>query len=270
MNKNILLGLGVFAVLTSTAMADVTGYAGKKGGAYDSKVTRLLATFGKDYGKLNKVNTDGSFTILENVNDNPNGFGLAQADVLASCISQNKCDNVEILGNVNKECVFFIANTNSGIDDEDDLVNKRVLVGNKGSGAEGTLNFMRQLDSDYKTIAMEYGNFDVSLQKLAGNTKDYDVLMFVATPSIDNKYFKIISENKNLKIFGADDYSMNDKLPSGESIYTFETVDVAKGLFNDVEVTTACTNAVLVANKEAPFIESLANTMLTNKAILQQ
>ena len=139
MNKSILLGLGVFAVLTSTAstaMADVTGYAGKKGGAYDSKVTRLLATFGKDYGKLNKVNTDGSFTILENVNDNPNGFGLAQADVLASCISQNKCDNVEILGNVNKECVFFIANTNSGIDDEDDLVNKRVLVGNKGSGAE--------------------------------------------------------------------------------------------------------------------------------------
>lgn len=270
MSKTILLGLGIFAVLTSTAvMADVTGYAGKKGGAYDSKVNALLATFGKDYGKLNKVNTDGSFTILENVNSDPNGFGLAQSDVLSSCISQNKCDNVENLGNVNKECVFFISNSDSGIDDEDELVNKKVLVGNKGSGAEGTLNFMRQLDDDYKTIAMEYGNFDVALQKLAGNTKTYDVLMFVATPTIENKYFKIVSENKNLKIFGADDYSMNNRLPNGESIYTFETVDIAKGLFNDTEVTTACTNAVLVANKEATFIESLSNTMLTNKAILQ-
>ena len=269
MKANILLGLGIFTILTTSAMADVTGYAGKKGGAYDSRVTRLLATFDKGYGTLNKVNTDGSFSILEKVNNDPNGFGLAQADVLATCINENKCDNIEYLGEVNKECVFFISNSNSGINDEDDLVNKKVLVGNKGSGAEGTLNFMRLLDDDYKTIAMVYGNFDVALQKLSGNTKEHDVLMFVASPTIENKYFKIVSENKNLTIFGADDYSMNNKLPNGESIYTFDKVDVVKGFFNDKEVTTACTNAVLVANKQASIIESLANTMLSNKAILQ-
>ena len=28
---------------------------------------------------VKKVKTDGSFTILENVNNDPNGFGLAQA-----------------------------------------------------------------------------------------------------------------------------------------------------------------------------------------------
>ncbi len=34
---------------------------------------------GEDVKLVKKVKTDGSFTILENVNNDPNGFGSAQA-----------------------------------------------------------------------------------------------------------------------------------------------------------------------------------------------
>lgn len=267
-----LLGLSlVIASLTvAVAQADspitINGYSGKSTGSYHKMVNTTLAQLPKKYNVTN-TNTAGSKEILEKVATDKYGFGYVQSDALMAYNDKIENGEITILSNVLSECIFVIVNKNSGIDSEDDLSGKKISVGANGSGAEVSLNYMKQLDpKSYESIETSYVEGSIALNQIKSKLNGIDAFMFVAAPTINNKFFKLVNEkDSDLKIIGIDDYSMNNKLPNGQSIYEYNTVITKDGTIFDTKVTTACTQATLISNSENPALNNISDIALTNK-----
>lgn len=270
MKKAALLISSLFVTSNLYAYDNVlNGYSGKESGAYHRMVTTMLVQLPRSLKREN-VNTAGSGEILDRINSDISGFGFAQSDAVSQYIKANPNHNLEVLAKVLPECIYVVVNKNSNIESEDDLTGKIISVGGVGSGAEISLSNMKLLDPDsYSSIEKVNIEPIISLSKLSSQTSNIDAFMFVAYPSVENPYIKIVNDKKdNLKLIGIDDYSMNDKLPNGESVYEFKNVNIKNGFFSNT-IKTACTSALLVSNTNNPYNEKLANITLTNSASIE-
>ncbi len=270
--KRLLAAMTATALLSS-APAFANGIAtGKKGLTYHDVFGNNISSILREHGiKLPVLQTRGSIDNLNRVAAGEAEIGFTQADALMYWRSKNTGlqNNIEILGTLGKECAFVAVPEKGPISEEDDLGNKgiRIAVGPVTSGSAASWKYMTQLESDYSTASVFNKG---GIRALAGlTTGRYDAFMWVtAEGNMENKYLKtVMKKGSGLKLISLDDYDLNDKLPSGEPVYEFRDVKVAKGFFSDEKIEAPCTDVLVVGNPEADedTLEAVAEALLTNK-----
>ena len=262
MKKTILTILGL--AFASSLYADVVITTGSKKGSYYK------------YGQNLKGITGG--TVLSSKGSNQNfdrlmsgkaTVALGQLDAYKLYTSKHPeaANKIELVGLLKKECLYAVASTKSGITKDSQIQSKgvKVATGGKGSGSEATWKYMKQLESGFSEATGVPKGGSRALAATAAGT--YDVYLSMQTPSVDNKLVKTVLSNPGLTFVDVTDWDLNDKLPSGEAVYTHDKIDVAKGLLNDTEIHTICTQAaVFVAtDSDESDIESVVDAILEHK-----
>jgi len=138
-------GAGEFVTIGT---GGITGVYYPTGGA----ICRLVNKGKKKHGvRCSVESTDGSVYNINNIRSGELQMGIAQSDWQyhayhgtgeASLIEAGPFKDLRAVFSVHGEPVTIIARADAGIKHVDDLVNKRVNIGNQGSGTEATWNLM--------------------------------------------------------------------------------------------------------------------------------
>jgi len=264
----VILFTALAAQATQTSF--VTG--GKKGGSYErwgKNLTNLMRAQGIKGAQYQP--SKGAQQNVQRVKAGEATVGFTQGDVLMAEGAQG----VEIMGALGKECVFVVVNESGIVQDEDDLQSEhdgkapRIAVGGKGTGSQVSWSYMSKLEDGYKTAAQDYIGGTRALGKLAAG--QLDAVMFVTAPgNLNHRLIAAVNGNDKLKFIDIDDSDLNDDLPSGEPVYTFEEVDTKEGWGGGID--TICTQVVAIANVEADedVLDELSNLFLSNAAAITQ
>lgn len=280
-NKGVMCIAGVLAVMAvvglvmltaSSSYADVITTGGKSGN-YIKVGHRLNEQLG---GTHKVITSKGSVENLNRLMSGEAQIGLVQMDAYAWYINKHpEAENaLEIMGELYKECAYLAVQCKGKVRDEDGLQNiegAKIDVGKKGSGTAVTWDYMLQLEERYKNASVVFSGGQRALGKLSA--KQIDAVMWVTKPRLDGKMATTVLNNKSLCIAGLNDMDLNDKLPAtGKPVYTFQKIDVKRGLFNDKEITTACVDAVIIARADAEesTLEDIANILLNYKSSIVQ
>jgi TRAP-type uncharacterized transport system substrate-binding protein len=198
---------------------------------------------------------------------------LVQMDAYAWYIRQHPeaVNELEILGDLYKECAYLVVRCDGKVRNEDNLQTKKnvtIAVGKKGSGTAVTWDYMIQLEPKYKNASVVFVGGSRALGKLAA--KNIDAVMWVERPRLDGTVATVL-KNKELCLRGFNDMDLNDRLPStGKPVYEFQDIDIARGFFNDKEIKTACVDAVIIARADTneDVLDAIADALLNYKKSL--
>jgi TRAP transporter TAXI family solute receptor len=260
----------VLLVVTNTALA-VTITTGSKKGNYFKVGYNLSHAIG---GKNTVIPSKGSIENLDRLIKGTAQVGIVQMDAYAYYIEKHPeaINDIEIIGNLYKECAYLAVRCKGKVKNEDNLQtvkNIKIAVGKKGSGTAVSWNYMLQLEPKYKNAQVMFTGGVRSLGKLA--SKQLDAVMWVTAPKINGKMASTVMKNKELCLVGFNDMDLNDKLEStGKPVYNFNTIDISKGLFNDKEIKTICVDAVIVARSDVDedILETISDIVLNYKSTL--
>ena len=259
----------VFAlVLVTSGTHAVTISGGTKGGSYD-RWARNLAMLTKGLGyKPTAERSKGAQENVERVASGEADVAFTQGDVLMATGGQG----VEILAEIGKECVFLVGNTDGRVRDEDDLQSDdahTIAVGKRGTGSQVTWSYMGQLEPGYTNSAAQYVGGARALGKVSAG--QLDAAMFVTAPgNLDHRLIVAVNSDERLEFIDVDDKDLNDKLPNGTPVYTFEEIDTKAGWGGGVD--TICTPVLAIANPDADedLLDDLAQVFMSNKAAVLQ
>jgi hypothetical protein len=103
--------------------------------------------------------------------------------------------------------------------------------------------------------------------KTGGKENKLKAAMFVQRPTAKSPEMQVVLEDpKDFRFVSVTDWDLNDKLPDGTAVYTFEKVTVAEKKWGfDTKVDTICTRGLLIGAKDklSPDLrERLAKVML--------
>ncbi len=261
----VLIALIVSCAFTASAATISTG---SKSGSYFTvghKIAGLLT------GQDSVVTSKGSWQNLQRLASGEADIAPVQMDTYAAFIAKypEHEDKFEIMGSLYKECAYLAVQCKGKVRNEDDLQKVdgvSIAIGKKGSGTSVTWDYMLQLEDKYKNAEVKFKGGTRAIGQLAA--KQIDAVMWVTKPKLDGKMAATVMGNKELCLVGFNDKDLNDKLPAtGKPVYTFEKIDIAKGFFNDKELTTACVEAVIIANTDVDeeVLEELADMLLNYK-----
>ena len=256
----LLLAAGLCAGLAQAADPPIVVSTGKSGGGYNTIGERLKTVLAEQDQAVQVLTSAGS---LENLNrlDDPNGpvsVGLTQADALKYYLKDHPefADKFISLGEIGKECVFIVTGKNSDIRDDGDLQKadkKLIAVQSPNSGVAVTWEYMTLLEPQFKNTAPAYvDGAEALLQiKSGGKASPIQAAMVVQRPMAKSTEMQVVLENpKDFRLVPVKDWDLNDKLPDGSAVYTFENVTVAEKKWGfDTKVDTICTRGLMLANK---------------------
>lgn len=239
----------------------ITVSTGKSGGGYAAVGDRLKTVLAEQDMKVDLLNSAGSIDNLNRLNDpqSPVNVGLTQADALKYFLKNNPgfADKFLVLGEIGKECVFIIAGAGSGIKEDSDLQKKRgylIAVPDPNSGVAVTWEYMTVLEPSFKNTAVAFvDTLEALLQiKSSGEATQLKAAMLVQKPKARSPGMQVVLENpKDFRFVSVKDWDLNDKLPDGSAVYTFEKVTVAEKKWGfDNTVDTVCTRGLLLAAKD--------------------
>jgi TRAP-type uncharacterized transport system substrate-binding protein len=258
------------AILLSSMANAYTFTTGSKTGTYfkvGNNFTRLV-----EGGTV--IHSKGSIENLNRISSGEADIGITQMDAFMYWRDKNpdKSENLEVLGKLYKECVYVAVNTEGKIKSEDDLENSGVTiaVGKQGSGSAVTWDYMRKLEEGYKKPAVSFKGGVRALGQLASEPDgSINAVLWVTKPNLSGKLLKTVLNNPNLMFIDMDDYDINDEY-NGSPVYSFETIEIEKGVFNDTEITTPCVSAIVVANSNADedFLDKSADIVLNYRSSL--
>ncbi|UNY40351.1 putative TRAP transporter solute receptor [Pseudaeromonas phage vB_PpeM_ KLEP7] len=271
MKKSVIATMFGMMFVSSVAAQDVVITSGKAGGTYNGVFGVNLAGAMSEFGYRPQLQpSKGSIDNLNRVASNQSQIGFVQADALMYWTQShaNDAQNIEIIGELGQECIFAAVAKNSKIDNEDDIgKDTKIAVGNPNSGSYASWQYLRSLNKSYaeaKTFA-EDGN--TTLAKVV--TGQIDMFVWVAAKDKPNKNLGIVmAKDSQFKMIPLDDWNLNDKLPNGNSVYSFEESVVKEGTFSDDKVKSPCTTVLVVVNKSeenAQIADDVAGILLTNK-----
>lgn len=264
MKKLVLTALAC-ATLSATAFAGSVISTGKSTGSY-YKMGHKLSTF-VEGSKV--IKSKGSTQNLKRLMSGEAQYGIVQKDDYQAFIKKNPAaaEQVELAGDLKMECLYAVASTKSGITSDSQMQSKGVNIayGKNGSGSQATWKYMSELEPKFKNAPPHPKGGSRALAGVASGK--YDVALFMQTPSTGNKLVKTVLGNKSLHFVNVTDWDLNDKLPSGDPVYTHEKIDVASGFLNDTEIKTICTTASVAFNVNADEdeIDSVIDAILNNK-----
>ncbi len=251
------LALGLSGAALAEGLAISTG---KEGGGYYGIGSRLKTVMAEQNVAVEVIPSVGSMENLLRLNDpqGPVNIGLTQADALKSFLIENPDfeSRMLLLGEMGQECVFIVTGKDTGIDDDGDLQDKGNLISlqDPNSGVAVTWQYMTTLEPKFKNTQPAFVDTMETLLQLKNGGKNAQVkaAMLVQRPDARSPAMQVVLENpKEFHFVPVTDWDLNDKLPDGSAVYTFEDVTIEKKSWGfDTTVDTICTRALMVANKD--------------------
>lgn len=263
--------IGVLALFSSMAMAgeDVVITTGQQGLTYNSVYGVNLASALNEFGNRSQVvPSKGSLDNLDKVAAGQAQLGFTQADAFQFWRSKhpNEAQNVDIVGQLAKECVWVAVKKDGKITKASDLSNgAKIAVGDPDSGSYASWQYLQQLVKEYAK-AETYAKGGIrSLAKVA--TGEYDAFLWVSAAGKPNKFLDAVNQDSSgLELIDMSTWSVNDKLPNGQTVYTKETAQVNNNFFGG-KVDVPCTTTLVVANNNGSdeLLEAVSTILLKNQ-----
>ncbi len=269
----VLLLAGVVAQAADPALVISTG---KSGGGYYGIGERLKAVMTEQGVATDVQASVGSTENLQRLDDpaSPVNLGLTQADALKYFLGEHPkfADKLFTLGEIGKECVFIVTGKDSDIGSDSDLQKKQgnqIAIRDPNSGTAITYLYMMQLESGFKNTPAAFVDTMQALLELktGGKQSKIKAVMFVQKPEVKSPEMQVVLDDpKDFRFVPVKDWDLNDKLPDGSAVYTFDKVTLQEKKWSfDTSVETICTRGLLIGNKEklSPELrERLAKVML--------
>jgi TRAP-type uncharacterized transport system substrate-binding protein len=251
-----------FGSVISVQAADpsITISTGKSGGGYNTIGERLKGVLSEQELPAQVLTSAGSLENLNRLADpqSPVNVGLTQADALKYYLKDHPgfADQFISLGEIGKECVFIVTGKDSEIRSDSDLQQNKgrlIAVQSPNSGVAVTWEYMTMLEPAFKNTAPAFvDGAEALLQiKSGGKSSKIQAAMVVQKPTAKSTEMQVVLENpKDFRLVPVKDWDLNDKLPDGSAVYTFENVIVAEKKWGfDTAVDTICTRGLMLANK---------------------
>jgi len=255
-----LIAAGLGAGSTWAADPPIVITTGKSGGGYHTVGERLKSVLAEQEQPAQVQTSAGSLENLGRLADpqNPASVGLTQADALKYYLKDHPdfADQFISLGEIGKECVFIVTGKDSEIRSDSDLQQAKgrlIAVQSPNSGVAVTWEYMTALEPAFKNTAPAFvDGAEALLQiKSGGAASKIQAAMVVQRPMAKSTEMQVVLENpKDFRLVPVKDWDLNDKLPDGSAVYTFENVTVAEKKWGfDTAVDTICTRGLLLASK---------------------
>ena len=254
----LIAAIGVGVVQAAEPVIVIS--TGKSGGGYYTVGDRLKSVLAEQDQTAEVRTSAGSLETLTQLDDpqSPVSVGLTQADALKRYLKDHPAfaDKFIALGEIGKECVFIVTGKDSDIHTDSDLQKsqgKLIAVQSANSGVAVTWEYMTILEPGFKNTAPAFvDGAEALLQiKSGGKTSQIQAAMVVQKPMAKSTEMRVVLENpKDFRLVPVKDWDLNDKLPDGSAVYTFENVTVAEKKWGfDTSVDTICTRGLMLANK---------------------
>ena len=248
------------AGLAQAADPPIVISTGKSGGGYNTIGERLKSVLAEQDQPAQVLISAGSLENLNRLDDpkSPVNVGLTQADALKHYLKDHPgfADQFINLGEIGKECVFIVTGKDSDIRDDSDLQQGKgrlIAVQSPHSGVAVTWEYMTVLEPKFKNTAPAFvDGAEALLQiKSSGKASKIQAVMVVQRPMAKSTEMQVVMENpKDFRLAPIKDWDLNDQLPDGSAVYTFENVTVAEKKWGfDTTVDTICTRGLMLANK---------------------
>ena len=249
------------AGLAQAADPPIVISTGKSGGGYHTIGERLKSVLAEQDQPAQVLTSAGSIENLTRLDDpqSPVSVGLTQADALKYYLKDHPgfADRFISLGEIGKECVFIVTGKDSDIRSDSDLQekgkNRLIAVQSPNSGVAVTWEYMTVLEPAFKNTAPAFvDGAEALLQiKSGGKASKIQAAMVVQKPMAKSTEMQVVLDNpKDFRLVPVKDWDLNDKLPDGSAVYTFENVTVAEKKWGfDTTVDTICTRGLMLANK---------------------
>ena len=248
------------AGLAQAADPPIVISTGKSGGGYNTVGERLKTVLAEQQQPTQVLTSAGSLENLTRLDDpqSPVNVGLTQADALKYYLKDHPgfADQFISLGEIGKECVFIVTGKDSDIRADGDLQEpkgKLIAVQSPNSGVAVTWEYMTMLEPKFKNTAPAFvDGAEALLQiKSGGKASQIQAAMVVQRPMAKSTEMQVVLENpKDFRLVPVKDWDLNDKLPDGSAVYTFENVTVTEKKWGfDTTVDTICTRGLMLANK---------------------
>jgi TRAP-type uncharacterized transport system substrate-binding protein len=255
-----VLAAGLGAGLAQAADPPIIISTGKSGGGYNTIGERLKGVLAEQDQPAQVQTSAGSLENLNRLDDpqSPVNVGLTQADALKYYLKDHPgfADKFISLGEIGKECVFIVVGKDSDIRDDGDLQKpkgKLIAVQSPNSGVAVTWEYMTVLEPEFKNTAPAFvDGAEALLQiKSGGKASKIQAAMVVQRPMAKSTEMQVVLENpKDFQLVSVKDWDLNDNLPDGSAVYSFENVTVAEKKWGfDTTVDTICTRGLMLANK---------------------
>lgn len=256
----LVLAAGLGAGLVQAADPPIVITTGKSGGGYNTIGERLKNVLAEQDQPAQVQTSAGSLENLSRLDDpqSPVNIGLSQADALKYYLKDHPsfADKLINLGEIGKECVFIVTSKDSNIHDDSDLQKasgKLIAVQSPNSGVAVTWEYMTVLEPAFKNTAPAFVDGAEALlqMKSSGKASKIQAAMVVQRPMAKSTEMQVVLENpQDFRLVPVKDWDLNDELPDGSAVYTFENVTVAEKKWGfDTTVDTICTRGLLLANK---------------------
>lgn len=256
----LVLAAGLGAGLVQAADPPIVITTGKSGGGYNTIGERLKNVLAEQDQPAQVQTSAGSLENLNRLDDpqSPVNIGLSQADALKYYLKDHPsfADKLINLGEIGKECVFIVTGKDSDIHDDSDLQKasgKLIAVQSPNSGVAVTWEYMTVLEPAFKNTAPAFVDGAEALlqMKSSGKASKIQAAMVVQRPMAKSTEMQVVLENpQDFRLVPVKDWDLNDELPDGSAVYTFENVTVAEKKWGfDTTVDTICTRGLLLANK---------------------
>ena len=249
------------AGLAQAADPPIVISTGKSGGGYNTIGERLKNVLAEQDQPAQVLTSAGSIENLTRLDDpqTPVSVGLTQADALKYYLKDHPgfADQFINLGEIGKECVIIVTGKDSDIRSDSDLQqkgkNRLLAVQSPKSGVAVTWEYMTLLEPAFKNTAPAFvDGAEALLQiKSGGKASQIQAAMVVQKPMAKSTEMQVVLDNpKDFRLVPVKDWDLNDKLPDGSAVYTFENVTVAEKKWGfDTAVDTICTRGLMLANK---------------------
>jgi TRAP-type uncharacterized transport system substrate-binding protein len=272
---SVVLSIAAALSVMSVSAQELTISTGREGGSYfgvqGPKIVKFIKGTGLD---TTFVASTGSLDNLDKVAKGEAQVGIAQADAIMffKKTKPQAGTKIEVGGTLGRECAFVVSKKGGKVSTDADLQNKGVTIaaGAQGDGSRATWDYMGILEEKFKNATPnDVGGASGLAQVVSGQTNAF---LFVTNPDpkvlYTNELFILARDNKSLQFVPVTDWDLNDKLPNGDAVYTFDKVVTKPGTFSDDKVETICMNTYTIYNSDlSPAVkEKLARAFLRMSA----
>lgn len=260
----ILLVVGAFyftaQFIKPSPKKEITIATGSKTGQYYETALKYKELLEKEKVKVNIINTTGSIENIKLLNDQKVDVAFIQNGTL------EKAENLEALASIYYEPLWIFYNNKNTISYMQDLMGKKIEIGQKGSGTKDLALDILNINGIYeKNSTFLYDNSDISKNKLLSN--DIDALFLVT--SANSKIIKELLTNEHISLFSfnrANAYSRKFNHLNALDLYE-GTIDLLQNIPNQNKKLLS-TTATLVSHKD--FSDELIRILLKKVTLVHK
>lgn len=224
------------------------------GGMYDAFANAYVSIANKEENglKLETKNTAGSAANIRLLSGRYIELGIAQADLVEEAyggtgeFKDEACQGYQAVANLYPEACQIVVLADSDIESTEDLLGKRISIGEAESGTE------RNAKQILSALGMNNGMVEMvnlDYTKAAAELADGEIDAFFCTAGIKTNVIEELAKESGIRLLDIGEDCRNRLLAAYPS-YSFYTVpaDTYTGQSEDVE--TLCVQAVLLASEK--------------------